>query len=173
MGDLLAGLIGSLAAAVVILVVLYMVAHFGVLYLPAMALMTLLVVIAVYVYIRFKRALGERWFTILGPPVIGASAAGVVLLWLGRGEGAVVVAAAYFGEPVLGYFIYKKLAGVDRLWAAVFLLSAAAYAYSLPAVMAGHWYIPFAADLAKTVALVFIIRRVWGAAGGQRRGGRF
>ncbi|MEM4424125.1 hypothetical protein [Pyrobaculum sp.] len=170
MGDLLAGLIGSLAAAVVILVVLYMVAHFGVLYLPAMALMTLLVVIAVYVYIRFKRALGERWFTILGPPVIAASAAGVVLLWLGRGEGAVVVAVAYFGEPVLGYFIYKKLAVVDRLWAAAFLLSAAAYAYSLPAVLVGLWHIPFAADLAKTAALVFIIRRVWGAAGGQRRG---
>ncbi|MGC9130032.1 MAG: hypothetical protein ACP5H5_00435 [Pyrobaculum sp.] len=160
MGGLGGGLWGSVAAAVVILAVLGMVGLYGVFYRPALVLMTALVAIAVFVYLSFSSALGDRRFSLLGPPVIGLSAAGVALLWLGRSEGAGVVAAAYFGEPVLGYFVYRRLASIHRLWALVFLASAAAYAYSLPAVLLGLWAVPAAADLVKLAALLYFVRRV-------------
>ncbi|MCU7786785.1 hypothetical protein ODS41_02420 [Pyrobaculum sp. 3827-6] len=160
MGGLGGGLWGSVAVAVVILAVLGMVGLYGVFYRPALVLMTALVAIAVFVYLSFSSALGDRRFSLLGPPVIGLSAAGVALLWLGRPEGAGVVAAAYFGEPVLGYFVYRRLASIHRLWALVFLESAAAYAYSLPAVLLGLWAVPAAADLVKLAALLYFVRRV-------------
>jgi hypothetical protein len=64
------------------------------------------------------------------------------------------------GEPVLGYFVYRRLASIDRFWALVFLASAAAYAYSLPAVLVGLWAVPAAADFVKLVALLYFVRRV-------------
>lgn len=159
MSGLKAGLLGSIAAAVIILAVLVAVSKYGVFYRPALVLMSLLVAIALYVYYNFHKALGEPWFSLLGPPVIAASAAGVVMLWLGEPLGAVVIAVAYFGEPLLGYFVYKKAASLDRLWAVVFLASAAAYAYTLPAVLIGLWHLPFAADLAKLIALIKLAQR--------------
>ncbi len=155
-----AGLLGSIAAAVIIFAILPAVANYGVFYPPALVLMTILVAIALYVYFSFKRALGERWFSRLGPPVIAASAAGVLMLWLGEPLGAGVIAIAYFGEPVLGYFVYRKLLSTDKTWAAIFLASAAAYAYTLPAVLIGLWHLPFVADFAKLIALIKLAQKV-------------
>jgi len=160
MSGLRAGVAGSLVAAVVILILLPLIATLGVSHPLNLSLMTLLVALAVYVYLSFSRPLGEPWFVRLGPPVIGASAAGVALLWAGQQVGAVLIAVAYWGEPVLGYFIYKRLREVSRLWAALFLGSAAAYAYTLPAVLLGLWQVPAAADAAKLVALVYFLGRL-------------
>ena len=160
MSGLRAGVAGSLVAAVVILILLPLIATLGVSHPLNLSLMTLLVALAVYVYLSFSRPLGEPWFVRLGPTVIGASAAGVALLWAGQQVGAALIAVAYWGEPVLGYFIYKRLREVSRLWAALFLGSAAAYAYTLPAVLLGLWEVPAAADAAKLVALVYFLRRL-------------
>ena len=160
MSGLRAGVAGSLVAAVVILILLPLIATLGVSHPLNLFLMTLLVALAVYVYLSFSRTLGEPWFVRLGPPVIGASAAGVALLWAGQQVGAVLIAVAYWGEPVLGYFIYKRLKEVSRLWAALFLGSAAAYAYTLPVVLLGLWQVPAAADAAKLAALMYFLRRL-------------
>jgi hypothetical protein len=160
MSGLRAGVAGSLVAAVVILILLPLIATLGVSHPLNLSLMTLLVALAVYVYLSFSRPLGEPWFVRLGPPVIGASAAGVALLWAGQQVGAVLIAVAYWGEPVLGYFIYKRLKEVSRLWAALFLGSAAAYAYTLPVVLLGLWQVPAAADAAKLAALVYFLGRL-------------
>ena len=122
--------------------------------------MTLLVALAVYVYLSFSRPLGEPWFVRLGPPVIGAFAAGVALLWAGQEVGAALIVVAYWGEPVMGYFIYKRLREVSRLWAAFFLGSAAAYAYTLPVVLLGLWQVPAATDAAKLAALMYFLGRL-------------
>jgi ABC-type Co2+ transport system permease subunit len=92
--------------------------------------------------------------------VIGASAAGIDLLWAGQQVDAALIAVAYWGEPVMGYFIYKRLREVSRLWAALFLGSAAAYAYTLPAVLLGLRQVPAAADAAKLAALVYYLGRL-------------
>ncbi len=160
MSGLRAGVAGSVAAAVVILILLPLIAALGVSHPLNLSLMTLLVALAVYVYLSFSRPLGEPWFVRLGPPVIGASAAGVALLWAGQQVGAVLIAVAYWGEPVMGYFIYKRLKEVSRLWAALFLGSAAAYAYTLPVVLLGLWQVPAAADAAKLAALVYFLGRL-------------
>jgi hypothetical protein len=160
MSGLRAGVAGSVAAAVVILILLPLIAALGVSHPLNLSLMTLLVALAVYVYLSFSRTLGEPWFVRLGPPVIGASATGVALLWAGQQVGAVLIAVAYWGEPVMGYFIYKRLKEVSRLWAALFLGSAAAYAYTLPAVLLGLWQVPAAADTAKLAALVYFLGRL-------------
>jgi hypothetical protein len=160
MSGLRAGVAGSLVAAVVILILLPLIATLGVSHLLNLSLMAFLVAVAVYVYLSFSRPLGEPWFVRLGPPVIGASAAGVALLWAGQQVGAVLIAVAYWGEPVMGYFIYKRLKEVSRLWAALFLGSAAAYAYTLPVVLLGLWQVPAAADAAKLAALVYFLRRL-------------
>ena len=124
MSGLRAGVAGSVAAAVVILILLPLIAALGVSHPLNLSLMTLLAALAVYVYLSFSRPLGEPWFVKLGPPVIGAPAAGVALLWAGQQVGAALIAVAYWGEPVMG------LKEVSRLWAALFLGSAAAYAYT-------------------------------------------
>ena len=160
MSGLKAGVAGSVAAAVVILILLPLIAALGVSHPMNLSLLTLLVALAVYVYLSFSRTLGELWFVRLGPPVIGASAAGVDLLWAGQQVGAALIAAAYWGEPVMGYFIYKRLKEVSRLWAALFLGSAAAYAYTLPAVLLGLRQVPAAADAAKLAALVYYLGRL-------------
>ncbi|MEM4650324.1 MAG: hypothetical protein QW086_00695 [Pyrobaculum sp.] len=160
MSGLRAGVAGSLVAAVVILILLPLIATLGVSHSLNLSLMTLLVALAVYVYLSFSRPLGEPWFVRLGPPVIGASAAGVALLWAGQQVGAVLIAVAYWGEPVMGYFIYKRLREVSRLWAALFLGSAAAYAYTLPVVLLGLWQVPAAADAAKLAALVYFLGKL-------------
>jgi hypothetical protein len=160
MSGLRAGVAGSLVAAVVILILLPLIATLGVSHLLNLSLMAFLVAVAVYVYLSFSRPLGELWFVRLGPPVIGASAAGVALLWAGQQVGATLIAVAYWGEPVMGYFIYKRLKEVSRLWAALFLGSAAAYAYTLPVVLLGLWQVPAAADAAKLAALVYFLRRL-------------
>jgi len=160
MSGLKAGVAGSVVAAVVILILLPLIAALCVSHLLNLYLMTLLAALAVYVYLSFSRTLGELWFVRLGPPVIGASAAGVDLLWAGQQVGAALIAAAYWGEPVMGYFIYKRLKEVSRLWAALFLGSAAAYAYTLPVVLLGLWQVPAAADAAKLVALVYFLGRL-------------
>jgi hypothetical protein len=160
MSGLRAGVAGSVAAAVVILILLPLIATLGVSHPLNLSLMALLVALAVYVYLSFSRPLGEPWFVRLGPPVIGASVAGVALLWAGQQVGAVLIAVAYWGEPVMGYFIYKRLKEVSRLWAALFLGSAAAYAYTLPVVLLGLWQVPAAADAAKFAALVYFLRRL-------------
>jgi Na+/pantothenate symporter len=49
---------------------------------------------------------------------------------------------------------------VSRLWAAFFLGSAAAYAYTLPVVLLGLWQVPAAADAAKLAALVYFLGRL-------------
>ncbi|MFN3804509.1 MAG: hypothetical protein ACK4SY_05595 [Pyrobaculum sp.] len=151
------GIWGSLAAAVLIMAVLFM--PYGLFHPAALAIMSILVVIAVYVYANFRVALGERWFNALGPPVIGLAAVGVVLLWAGRWEGAVAIAAAYFGEPFMGYFIYRRLREKNGFFAILFLASAAAYAYTLPLVLWGLWAVPAAANLAKLVALTYFVWR--------------
>ena len=160
MSGLKAGVAGSVVAAVVILILLLLIAALGVSHLLNLYLMAFLAALAVYVYLSFSRTLGELWFVRLGPPVIGASAAGVDLLWAGQQVGAALIAAAYWGEPVMGYFIYKRLKEVSRLWAALFLGSAAAYAYTLPVVLLGLWLVPAAADAAKLVALVYFLGRL-------------
>jgi len=160
MSGLKAGVAGSVVAAVVILILLPLIAALCVSHLLNLYLMTLLAALAVYVYLSFSRTLGELWFVRLGPPVIGASAAGVDLLWAGQQVGAALIAAAYWGEPVMGYFIYKRLKEVSRLWAALFFGSAAAYAYTLPVVLLGLWQVPAAADAAKLVALVYFLGRL-------------
>jgi hypothetical protein len=152
MSSLKAGVAGSVVAAVVIL--LPLIATLGVSHPLNLSLMAFLVALAVYVYLSFSRPLGEPWFVRLGPPVIGASAAGVALLWAGQQVGAALIAVAYWGEPVMGYFIYKRLREVSRLWAALFLGSAAAYAYTLPVVLLGL------ADAAKLAALVYFLGRL-------------
>jgi hypothetical protein len=152
MSGLKAGVAGSVVAAVVIL--LPLIATLGVSHPLNLSLMAFLVALAVYVYLSFSRPLGEPWFVRLGPPVIGASAAGVALLWAGQQVGAALIAVAYWGEPVMGYFIYKRLREVSRLWAALFLGSAAAYAYTLPVVLLGL------ADAAKLAALVYFLGRL-------------
>jgi hypothetical protein len=160
MSGLRAGVAGSLVAAVVILILLPLIATLGVSHPLNLSLMAFLAALAVYVYLSFSRPLGEPWFVRLGPPVIGASAAGVALLWAGQQVGAVLIAVAYWGEPVMGYFIYKRLKEVSRLWAALFLGSAAAYAYTLPLVLLGLWQVPAAADAAKLAALVYFLGRL-------------
>jgi hypothetical protein len=154
MSGLKAGVAGSVVAAVVILILLPLIATLGVSHPLNLSLMTLLVALAVYVYLSFSRPLGEPWFVRLGPPVIGASAAGVALLWAGQQVDAALIAVAYWGEPVMGYFIYKRLKEVSRLWAALFLGSAAAYAYTLPVVLLEL------ADAAKLAALVYFLGRL-------------
>ena len=143
---LVEGLRGSLVAAL------------GVRYPLNLSVMTFLVAVAVYVYVNFRKALGEPWFNRLAPPIIAASGLGVSLLWAGFDMGAVVIAAAYFGEPILGYFVYKRLREVDKTWAIVFLSSAAAYA--LPLVLYNLWALPAAADGVKTAALVYFLWRL-------------
>ncbi len=160
MSGLRAGVAGSLVAGVVILVLLPLIVTLGVSHPLNLSLMTFLVLLAVYVYVVFSKSLGESWFVKLGPPVIGTSATGVALLWAGHQLGAVLIAGAYFGEPVMGYFIYKRLKELSRLWAVFFLSSAAAYAYTLPAVLLGLWQVPAVADAAKVVALVYFLRRL-------------
>jgi hypothetical protein len=160
MSSLKAGVAGSLVAGVVILVLLPLVATLGVSYPLNLSLMVFLVLLAVYVYVAFSKSLGEPWFVRLGPPVIGTSAAGVALLWAGHQLGAVLIALAYFGEPIMGYFIYKRLKELSRFWASFFLGSAAAYAYTLPAVLLGLWHVPAAADAAKVAALAYFLRRL-------------
>jgi hypothetical protein len=152
MSGLKAGVAGSVVAAVVIL--LPLIATLGVSHPLNLSLMAFLVALAMYVYLSFSRPLGKPWFVRLGPPVIGASAAGVSLLWAGQQVGAALIAVAYWGEPVMGYFIYKRLREVSRLWAALFLGSAAAYAYTLPVVLLGL------ADAAKLAALVYFLGRL-------------
>jgi len=160
MSGLRAGVAGSVVAAVVILILLPLIAALGVSHLLNLFLLTLLVALAVYVYLSFSRTLGEPWFVRLGPPVIGASAAGVALQWADQQVGAALIAVAYWGELVMGYFIYKRLKEVSRLWAALFLGSAAAYAYTLPVVLLGLWQVPAAADAAKLAALVYYLGRL-------------
>jgi hypothetical protein len=160
MSGLRAGVAGSVVAAVVILILLPLIATLGVSHPLNLSLMTFLAALALYVYLSFSKSLGEPWFVRLGPPVIGASAAGVALLWAGQQVGAVLIAVAYWGEPVMGYFIYKRLKEVSCLWAALFLGSAAAYAYTLPVVLLGLWQVPAAADAAKLAALVYFLRRL-------------
>jgi len=160
MSGLRAGVAGSLVAAVVILILLPLIATLGVSHPLNLSLMTLPAALAVYVYLSFSPTLGEPWFVRLGPPVIGASAAGVALLWAGQQVGAVLIAVAYWGEPVMGYFIYKRLREVSRLWAALFLGSAAAYAYTLPVVLLGLWQVPAATDAAKLAALMYFLGRL-------------
>jgi hypothetical protein len=159
MSSLKAGVAGSLVAGVVILVLLPLVATLGVSYPLNLSLMVFLVLLAVYVYVAFSKSLGEPWFVRLGPPVIGTSAAGVALLWAGHQLGAVLIALAYFGEPIMGYFI-SKAKELSRFWATFFLGSAAAYAYTLPAVLLGLWHVPAAADAAKVAALAYFLRRL-------------
>ena len=160
MSGLKAGVAGSVAAAVVILILQPLTAALGVSHLLNLSLLTLLAALAVYVYLSFSRPLGEAWFVKLRPPVIGAPAAGVALLWAGQQVGAALIAVAYWGEPIMGYFIYKRLREVSRLWAALFLGSAAAYAYTLPAVLLGLRQVPVAADAAKLAALVYYLGRL-------------
>ena len=160
MSGLRAGVAGSVVAAVVILILLPLIAALGVSHPLNLSLLTLLVALAVYVYLSFSRTPGEPWFVRLGPPVIGASAAGVALQWADQQVGAALIAVAYWGELVMGYFIYKRLKEVSRLWAALFLGSAAAYAYTLPAVLLGLWQVPAAADAAKLAALVYYLGRL-------------
>jgi hypothetical protein len=160
MSGLKAGVAGSVVAAVVILILLPLIATLGISHPLNLSLMAFLVALAVYVYLSFSKSLGEPWFVRLGPPVIGASAAGVALLWAGQQVGATLIAVAYWGEPVMGYFIYKRLREVSRLWAVFFLGSAAAYAYTLPVVLLGLWQVPAAADAAKLAALVYFLGRL-------------
>lgn len=149
------GVWGSLAAAVLIMAVLAMAGSYGLSHPVALSIMSILAAIAVYVYVNFRKALGERWFDILGPPVISLAAVGVSLLWIGRWEGAVAIAVAYLGEPLMGYFIYKRLREISGVFALLFLVSAAAYAYTLPLVLWGLWAVPAAANLAKLVSLIY------------------
>jgi len=160
MSGLRAGVAGSVVAAVVILILLPLIAALGVSHPLNLSLLTLLVALAVYVYLSFSRTLGEPWFVRLGPPVIGASATGVALQWADQQVGAALIAVAYWGELVMGYFIYKRLREVSRLWAALFPGSAAAYAYTLPVVLLGLWQVPAAADAAKLAALVYYLGRL-------------
>jgi hypothetical protein len=160
MSGLKAGVAGSVVAAVVILILLPLIATLGISHPLNLSLVAFLVALAVYVYLSFSRPLGEPWFVRLGPPVIGASAAGVALLWAGQRVGAALIAVAYWGEPVMGYFIYKRLKEVSRLWATFFLGSAAAYAYTLPAVLLGLWQVPAAADAAKLAALMYFLEKL-------------
>ncbi|MEM0369802.1 MAG: hypothetical protein QXR68_00425 [Pyrobaculum sp.] len=157
---LVEGLRGSLVAALAILLVLVSIETLGVRHPLNLSVMTFLVAVAVYVYVNFRKALGEPWFNRLAPPIIAASGLGVSLLWAGFDMGAVVIAAAYFGEPILGYFVYKRLREVDKTWAIVFLSSAAAYAYTLPLVLYNLWALPAAADGVKTAALVYFLWRL-------------
>jgi uncharacterized membrane protein len=94
MSGLRAGVAGSVAAAVVILILLPLIAALGVSHPLNLSLMTLLAALAVYVYLSFSRPLGEPWFVKLGPPVIGAPAAGVALLWAGQQVSAALIAVA-------------------------------------------------------------------------------
>jgi hypothetical protein len=68
MSGLKAGVVGSVVAAVVILILLPLIATLGVSHPLNLSLMTLLVALAVYVYLSFSRTLGEPWFVRLGPP---------------------------------------------------------------------------------------------------------
>ncbi|MEL9990157.1 MAG: hypothetical protein QXP98_02630 [Thermoproteus sp.] len=154
-----AGMAGSLLAGSLILFVLAFMQVAGLFNPINLTVMTALVVVAGYVYGNFKTALGEKWFTRLGPPVIGLAAVGVALMWAGSQIGPLLVVVAYWGEPVMGYFIYKKLRWTHRAWAAVFLASAALYAYTLPLVLAGLWAVPAAADAVKLVALAYFMSR--------------
>ena len=152
MSGLKAGVAGSVVAAVVILILLPLIATLGVSHPLNLSLMAFLVALAVYVYLSFGKSLGEPWFVRLGPPVIGASAAGVALLWAGQQVGTALIAVAYWGEPVMGYF--KRLREASRPWAALFLGSAAAYAYTLTVVLLGL------ADVAKLAALMYFLGRL-------------
>jgi hypothetical protein len=68
MSGLRAGVAGSVAAAVVILILLPLIATLGVSHLLNLSLMALLVALAVYVYLSFSRPLGEPWFVRLDLP---------------------------------------------------------------------------------------------------------
>lgn len=146
-------------AAVLIEAVLILSQAYGIFHAVPLALMSALVAVAVYVYFNFAKALRSAAFTALGPPVIGIAAVGVALMWTGAGVGAALVALAYLGEPVMGYFVYKRLREVNAAWATLFLASAAAYAYTLPTVLLGYWQIPAAADAIKLAALIYFLRR--------------
>lgn len=149
-----------MAAAVLILLTLAASPHLGLTHPAPLSLMSLLVAIAVYVYANFRRVVNSRVFNALGPAVIGGAAAGVAAMWAGLEAGAVAVAVAYWGEPVMGYYVYKVLRRWGGGWALLFLASAAAYAYSLPVVLLGLWQIPATADFAKLVALAYFLRAV-------------
>ncbi len=153
------GIWGSLAAGVLIVFVLLTVGFYELTHPAALVGMSTLVAIAVYVYFNFREALGEKWFNRLGPPIISLAAVGVILLWLGRAEGAVAIAVAYFGEPAMGYYIYKKLKNYSAPWALAFLTSAVVYAYTLPLTMWSLWTIPLTADVVKVITLTYFAVR--------------
>lgn len=150
------GLWASLAAGAVILALIPSIAQYGLFSPLNLSMMSALVAVAVVAFRYFSRAVGSPLFDKIGVAVISAAAAGVVMLWAGIDLGAAVIAIAYWGEPVMGYFIYRRLEA--GLWRAVFLASAAAYAYTLPLVLLGLWQIPELADAVKVVALIALLR---------------
>ncbi|MFP3200059.1 MAG: hypothetical protein RXR06_09335 [Thermoproteus sp.] len=154
------GIRGSMAAGILILFLTPSVYYLGASSAPNLAVMAALVAMAVHVYRSFGSVLESRAFNLLGPPVIGLAAAGVAALALGVSAGAAAIAAAYWGEPVMGYFIYARLRGRFPSLSKAFLASAAAFAYTVPLVLLGLWEVPFAADLAKVLALAAIYRRL-------------
>ncbi|ACB39334.1 hypothetical protein [Pyrobaculum neutrophilum] len=149
------GLWISTIAAVVILALLPSVSYLGLRHPANLAGMYLLTALAAGALYSFSKALGERLFLLLGLLVVPTAAAGVALLSAGWEAGGYLIAAAYWGEPVMGYFIYRRLAG---RWRGVFLASAAAYAYSLPLTLFGLWLVPAVADAVKLAALVNLLR---------------
>ena len=153
------GMWGSVVAGVLILLLIPSIRYLG-LYAPAnLAVMTALIAIAIYVYRNFDRSLGNKFFRWLGPPVIGLAAVGVVMLALGLYAGAAAISISYWGEPVMGYFVYKKLREEAPTSSLLFLASAAAFAYTIPLVLLGPWEVPFAADAVKVAVLLAITRR--------------
>ncbi|MGC9170087.1 MAG: hypothetical protein ACP5HD_05025 [Thermoproteus sp.] len=154
------GMRGSIAAGVLILFLAPSAYYLGVSNPLNIAVMAVLVALAVYVYRSFGSALESRAFKLLGIPVIGLAAAGVAALALGLQIGAAMIAVAYWGEPVMGYFIYARLKRDFPSLSAAFLASAALFAYTIPLILLGLWEVPFAADLAKVVVLAAVLRRL-------------
>lgn len=153
------GVVGSIVAGVLILVVVPSAYYLGLFAPVNLAVMAVLVLIAIYVYRNFDKALGSKAFKLLGPPVIGLAAAGVVALALRLFVGAIAISVSYLGEPVMGYFVYRKLREEAPALSALFLASAAVFAYTIPLILVGLWIIPFLADAAKVAFLSAIFCR--------------
>ncbi len=70
---------------------------------------------AVYVYRNFDKALNSKDFKLLGPPVIGLAAVGVVLFAL-RLFACAVVICVILEQARYGLFRVQEAEGGGRLW---------------------------------------------------------
>ena len=160
------GNVVSVAAAVLILVVLFGVALMGLQAIFAqwaLAIMWVLWLMGIVAYVFYASArLRVRALMVYAAPAaLAITLIGLVLLTIHSFLGAELIVLGYFLEPIAGVSLYLTLLGIEgRLIKAathVFFWGAVVFTVGLPIILVKDPYISIMGDLIKLIGLVILI----------------